>query len=111
MIQEMKQAVDWYRKSGDNYRISVGLKNLAEAEWMYGYHDTAKKYYKESEEHANLLDRKDKANAYGNLAVSAMRIGNKKMEIDYLTKYIATCPDDWTEQILKADKRLGELIR
>jgi len=111
MIQEMKKAVDWYRKSSDIYRISVGLKNLAEAEWIYGYKDTAKKYYKESEEYANLLNREDKANAFANLAVSAMRIGNRKMEIEYLTKYIVTCPEDWTEQILKADKRLSELTR
>lgn len=111
MIQEMKQAVEWYRKSGDIYRISVGLKNLAEAEWMYGYPDTAKKYYKESEEHASRLDREDKANALANLAVSAMRIRNIQMEIEYLSKYIITCPDDWTERILKADKRLDELTR
>jgi len=111
MIQEMKEAVEWYRKSGDDYRISVGLKNLAEAEWMYGYQETAIKYYREAEEMANILDREDKANAFGNLAVSAMRIGNRKMEIEYLSKYIVTCPDDWTERILNADKRLSELTR
>ena len=107
----MKNAVEWYRKSDDNYRISVGLKNLAEAEWMYGYKETAIKYYREAEEMSSILDREDKANAIANLAVSAMRIGHRKMEIEYLTKYIVLCPENWTERILNADKRLAELTR
>ncbi len=109
MIQEMKKAVECFRKSGDNYRLSVSLKNLGEAEWMYGYNDAAMRYYHESEELANSLNQEEKANALGNLAVSAQRIKNKKMEINFLIKYMTACPEDWTEQILNADKRLSDL--
>lgn len=98
-----------FRKSGDNYRISVGLKNLGEAEWKLGYKDAARRYYDESELYANSLDREGKANALCNLAVSAQRINNRKMEVEYLSKYIQACPEDWTERIMNADKRLGEI--
>ena len=111
MIQEMKKAVEHYKKSDNKYRLSVGLKNLAEAQWMYGYLETAQRYYEEAAEIANQLDREDKANLFGNLAVSAMRIGNKQMEIKYLTKYIVSCPDEWTERILIANQRLSEITR
>lgn len=110
MIQEMKKAVEHYKKSDNKYRLSVGLKNLAEAQWMYGYLETAKRYYEEAAEIANQLDREDKANLFGNLAVSAMRVGNKQMEIKYLTKYIVSCPDEWTERILNANQRLSEIM-
>jgi len=110
MIKEMKNAVECYRKSGDNYRLSVGLKNLGEAEWMYGYKNAAMRYYNESEEIAGSLSPEEKANALGNLAVSAQRINNEKMEINFLLKFMNACPDDWTEQILNADKRLSNLV-
>lgn len=109
MIQEMKKAVEWYKESENLYRLAVGYKNLAEAEWMYGLQDTALRYYNESEKIADTLPQEDMANVYGNLAVSAMRINNKEMEKKYLLKYIMTCPEDWTERILNADRRLSEI--
>jgi len=109
MIQEMKKAVECYRESGDNYRLSVGLKNLGEAEWMYGYKDAAMRYYHESEILVNSLNQEEKANALGNLAVSAQRIKNEQMEKTFLLKFMIACPENWTEQVLNAEKRLSEL--
>lgn len=107
MIREMKKAVNWFRKSGDNYRISVGLKNLGEAVWMYGYDEAALRYYKEAEKYADSLEQEEKAGALWNIAFSARRIKNIQMEIEYLTKCLISCPEDWTDRILAIEQRLN----
>ena len=109
MIREMKKAIEWFTESEDLYRLAVGYKNLAEAEWMYGLKDTALRYYKKSEKIGETLTQEDKANVYVNLAVSAMRIKNTEMEKKYLLKYITNCPEEWTNRIIKADQRLSEI--
>jgi len=111
MIGEMKEALGWYVESGDQYRVSVALKNLGEADWMYGMRETAMKYFKESEELGGTLDQKGKFGVLWNLASSARRIGDVKLEIDYLSKCIVECPDGWADRVVMIDRRLGELTR
>jgi tetratricopeptide (TPR) repeat protein len=111
MIGEMKLALDYFIESGEQYRIGVALKNLGEAEWMYGQKDAANRYFKQAEEIGETLDGLKKFGIYWNLASSASRINNKQMEIDYLSKSLKSCPDEFPERILQIDRRLDELTR
>lgn len=111
MVQEMKKALEIHNKNKDTYRVCVALKNLGEAEWKLGYKNTAQKYFDEAESLTAGLDQKERAHVLGNLAVSAMRLGERKLEIDYLIKFLNELPDEQTDVILRVDRRLSELMR
>jgi tetratricopeptide (TPR) repeat protein len=111
MIQEMKLAVDCYREEGDLPRMAVALKNLGEAEWMLGYTKAALGYFAQAESLGEAMERPDKANVYTNLVAAAMRLKQGKLEIKYTRKFLECAPDEWSDKILNASERLGELSR
>ena len=111
MIREMKLAVGSYKQDGDLYRVAVALKNLGEAEWMLGHTELALRYFAQAENLGEAMERPDKANVYTNLAAAAMRLKQNKLEINYTKKFLECAPDDWTDKILNASARLGELSR
>lgn len=110
MVQEMKKAVEYFRKANNAYRLCVSLKNLGEAEWMLGFKEAGLRYFAEIESLIEPLDQLKRAKVIGNLAFSARRLGEKKMEIEYLMKYLKEIPEEYTEEILKVDRRLSELM-
>lgn len=109
MVIEMKRAIESYRLLPDKYRLAVALKNLGEAEWNLGYERAGMDYFRESESIGETLTQKDYAAVLWNLFFSARRLGQPKMEKEYLLKCLKACPEDMTEQILATDRRLGEL--
>jgi tetratricopeptide (TPR) repeat protein len=111
MVQAMKKAVECYREDGDSYRLAVSLKNLGEAEWMLGYTKRALEYFAQAEALGEGMQRPDRANVLANLAAAAMRVGQVRLEITYTKKFLECAPDDWTDKILNASARLGELSR
>lgn len=46
-----------------------------------------------------------------NLYAAAMRLRQEKLEIKYLLKFLEFAPEEWTERIVNASARLGELTR
>lgn len=109
MVVEMKKAVQLYRESGDLYRVCVALKNLGEAEWRLGYKLLGLQYFEEAYELRSKLAQPDSAAVLLNLAVSARRVEDRKLETRYLVDSLKECPDDWTERILAINQRLSEL--
>jgi hypothetical protein len=87
------------------------LKNLGEAEWMLGFPDLAREFFGEAESFATKLDIPARAAVIGNLAKASRRLGQGRMEIEYLKKFLETAPEDWSADILQASSRLGELTR
>jgi len=110
MVREMKTATENYKKTDDDYRVCVALKNLGEAEWMLGYRATALRFFRESDLLSERLDQSKRAGVHWNLASAARRIGEKKMEIDNLMRCMKEFPEDETDKILAVDKRLSELM-
>lgn len=110
MVQEMKKSVEYLRKGDNTYRLCVSLKNLGEAEWMLGFKETGSRYFAEAESLIDQLDQLERAKVLGNLACSAMRLGEKNMEIEYLMKQLVEIPEEYTLEFLKVDRRLGELM-
>jgi tetratricopeptide (TPR) repeat protein len=111
MVQEMKTALSFYKEAGETYRACVALKNLREAEWMLGFPDLAREFFGEAESFATKLDIPARAAVIGNLAKASRRLGQGRMEIEYLNKFLETAPEDWSADILQASSRLGELTR
>lgn len=111
MVQEMKRAVDCYKEAREPYRLAVALKNLGEAEWMLGHKGLGLGFFEQAEALAESMERPDKANVFANLSAAAMRLGQDKLEIRYTKKFLECAPDEWTEKILNASVRLGELSR
>ena len=109
IVQEMKKALKWYGKADDLYRVCVALKNLGEAEWILSFKKTATQYFDKSEELCNKLDQSKKADVFWNLACAARRIGETRMEINYLTKCLLECSEEQSELILEVDKRLSKI--
>ncbi|MDG7016280.1 MAG: hypothetical protein JRM82_02790 [Nitrososphaerota archaeon] len=111
MIQEMKLAIASYKEEGDLYRVAVALKNLGEAEWMLGYKKLALSRFAQAESLGEGMQRPDKANVYANLAAAAMRLKQDEFEIRYTRMFLECAPDEWSDKILNASVRLGELSR
>jgi len=111
MVQEMKTALSFYKEAGETYRACVALKNLGEAEWMLGYPDLAREFFGEAESLAAKLDIPARAAVIGNLAKASRRLGQGRMEIEYLKKFLEAAPEEWSADILQASARLGELTR
>ena len=111
MVAEMKRAVAAYKLMPNKYRLAVALKNIGEAEWMLGYTKLATDYFDRAESLAEEMERNDKANVYANLAAAAMRLRQDRLEMKYIAKYLECAPDEWSERILNASKRLGILSR
>jgi len=110
MVQEMKKAVEYFRKGNDIYRLCVSLKNLGEAVWMLGFKEAGLRYFAETESMIDQLDQLERAKVMGNLAYSARRLGEKNMEIEYLIKQLKEIPEEYTEEIVRVDRRLSELM-
>jgi tetratricopeptide (TPR) repeat protein len=112
MIGCMKKALDEYEKSGDEYRVAVGLKNIGEAEWQMGFKEAALSYFKKSEDTIpSLTDPMKRFAVLWNLASAFKRIGEMKAEQRYLTKCLMTLPDSETEKIIVIGERLCQLDR
>ena len=110
MVQEMKKAVEYFRKGNDIYRLCVSLKNLGEAVWMLGFKEAGLRYFAETESMIDQLKQLERAKVLGNLAYSARRLGEKNMEIEYLIKQLKEIPEEYTEEIVRVDRRLSELM-
>ena len=106
----MKKAVEYFRKANDIYRLCVSLKNLGEAVWMLGFKEAGLRYFAETESMIDQLKQLERAKVLGNLAYSARRLGEKNMEIEYLIKQLKEIPEEYTEEIVRVDRRLSELM-
>jgi tetratricopeptide (TPR) repeat protein len=111
MVREMKKALEFYRASQQLYRVCVALKNLGEAEWKLGYKDLAMDYFDQAKAQSQELEQADRANVLVNLAVAAMRVGDRTLEIRYLGECLKECPENWTDRILSINERLTELTQ
>jgi len=110
MVMEMKEALALYKKSGDRYRVSIALKNLGEAEWILGYQDAARVYFKEAESSVEELNPGEQEGVFRNLSFVAWRLGEKDMEINYLSRWMSVNPESEPDLILEIDKRLSKLL-
>jgi hypothetical protein len=106
----LKNALERYEKSGDPYRVCVGLKNMGEAEWHMGFKRKALKYFVQSERQSSVLnDPILYSRVLGNLAFAARRIGEVKLERDYLMKCLKVLPETETQTVLQVEVRLQQL--
>ncbi len=106
----MKYAIEHYQKAGNPYRICLALKNMGEAEWYMGFKKKAMSYFDKSEKSGNVLpDAKERYGVLRNLVVASRRIGEVKLERNYLKQCLEVLPDTETETILQIESRLEEL--
>jgi tetratricopeptide (TPR) repeat protein len=110
MIGCMKRALIEYESTGDLYRVSVGWKNIGEAEWYMGFKERAWAYFKKAEENvSNLVNPMERFGVLWNLASAFRRIGEMKAEEKYLTKCLEALPDSETDKIIEIEKRLHQI--
>ncbi len=109
MIGYMKKALVEYEKSGNEYMVAVGLKNIGEAEWQMGFKEAAWNYFREAEEKTpSLSSPMEHFGILWNLASAFKRIGEEKAEQKYLTKCLEVLPDNETEKIILILQRLNK---
>ena len=110
MIGYMKKALQEYERSGNVYRVAVGLKNIGEAEWQVGFKEAAWSYFRKAEEKVpSLADPMERFGILWNLASAFKRIGEARAEQKYLTKCLEALPDSETEKILIIVNRLSQI--
>ena len=109
MVGEMKKAMEFYRQSGDHYRVCVALKNLGEAEWNLGFKELGMNYFDEAKGSSVKLEQSDRAGVLWNLACAAKRVGDAKLEKRFLAECMKECPEDRTHMILEINRRLNGL--
>jgi tetratricopeptide (TPR) repeat protein len=109
MVGNMKKALELYEKAGDTYRTCVALKNIAEAEYCFGFKEKAAKYFEESEKLSARLDPIKRSDVFWNLASALRRIGDSKAERRYLEKSLAILPESEVERTRQVEDRLLEL--
>ena len=68
------------------------------------------RYFKECETLCEGLEQSEKAGAYWNLAFAARRIGEEKMECNYLMKCLTNCTDDQTKTVIECENRISKLM-
>lgn len=110
MVREMKKALEHFQQTNNKYRVCVALKNLGEAEWNLGFKEAGLGYFSEAESLCDTLDHPKIAWVYWNLACASRRIGEKKMECDYLLKCMTNSTDEQTKLILECEQRMSELM-
>ncbi len=112
MVSYMKKALNQYRVTGEQYRVCVALKNIGEAEWNMGFKEKANNFFKQAEELGeNLPDQGDRFGVLWNLASAFKRIGDVKVERNFLSKCLVALSDDETDKILQIEARLHQLDR
>ena len=110
MVREMKKALEHYLQTNNKYRVCVALKNLGEAEWNLGFKEAGLRYFSEAESLCDSIDLPEVAWVYWNLAYASRRIGEKKMECDYLLRCMANSTEEQTKLVLECEKRMSQLM-
>jgi len=110
MVSQMKKAIERYREANNYYRVCVALKNLGEAEWKLGFKETGKRYFNQAENLSNTIEQSEKASVFWNLANTSRRIGEEKMECNYLFKCMNNCTDDQARLVIECENRMSQLI-
>jgi hypothetical protein len=110
MIGYMKKALVEYERSGNVYRVAVGLKNIGEAEWQMGFKEAAWNYFRKSEKKmSSLTEPMERFGVLWNLASAFRGVRERKAEQEYLTKCLAALPDSEIEKIILIEQRLQQL--
>lgn len=108
----LKNALQHYEKSENLYHVCVALKNMGEAEWYMGFKNKALKYFVQSEKRSIFLkDPIQQFKVLGNMVFASRRIGEWKLERNYLLKCLVVCPEEDVETILQIEERLEQLDR
>lgn len=111
MLTSSMQALKYYEKSGDGYRVCVCMKNIAEAQYMLGLKDDALKGFQAAGEKSRDLPSRQQYGVYGNISKALRRCGDFKAELHYLKKCLEVASDDIpTEEILAINDRIDELL-
>jgi len=83
---------------------------MGEAEWYMGFKDKALKYFAQSEKRSTILnDPILYFKVLGNLAFATRRMGEVKLERNYLMKCLEALPETETQTILQIEARLQQL--
>ncbi|GKS67206.1 hypothetical protein YTPLAS73_07530 [Nitrosarchaeum sp.] len=107
MLQAMKKALTYYKKSKSIYQICMALQLIGESRWQLGLKESAMKSFQEAEDTSKLMNQDETYKILINIGMSFNRLGEKGLRNKYWTRALPLIPEKETERILKLNDMLN----